>query len=170
MMIIVMVMVYYISLLVGPSALHLKSGDGSLRVHQAVFVFVLKNARFLYVVIGGYDLVHVNLLELVWVLRVLYLSQEVDSVSDLLLSELFNKEVTLDISDATALVLLAVLVLKVEASVDEVSYAAFGHLRPMLLLILLFLNRVEVAYVGSQAFETRGWRKEGHLLIYRRGI
>ena len=104
------------------------------------------------------------------ILRVLYLSQEVDSVSDLLLSELLNEEVTLDISDATALVLLAVLVLKVEASMDEVSHAALGHLRPVLLLILLFLNRVEVAYVGSQAFETWGRRQEGHLLINRRGI
>jgi len=86
------------------------------------------------------------------------------------LSELLNEEVTLDISDATALVLLAVLVLKVEASMDEVSHAALGHLRPVLLLILLFLNRVEVAYVSSQAFETWGWRQEGHLLINRRGI
>ena len=86
------------------------------------------------------------------------------------MSELLNEEVTLDISDATALVLLAVLVLKVEASMDEVSHAALGHLRPVLLLILLFLNRVEVAYVSSQAFETWGWRQEGHLLINRRGI
>jgi hypothetical protein len=106
----------------------------------------------LYVVIGGYDFVHVDLLELVRVLRVLYLSQEVDSVSDFLLSKLLNEEVTLDISDATALVLLTILVLEVEASVDEISNAAFGHLRPVLLLILLFLYRVEVAYVGSQAF------------------
>ena len=105
-----------------------------------------------------------------WVLRVLNLSQKVDSVSDLLLSELFNEEITLDISDATALVLLTVLVLKVEASVDEVSHAALGHLRPMLLLILLFLDRVEVADVGSQAFETWGRRQERHLLINRRGI
>lgn len=86
------------------------------------------------------------------------------------MSELLNEEVTLDISDATTLVLLTVLVLEVEASVDEVSHAALGHLRPMLLLILLFLNRVEVAYVGSQAFETWSWRQEGHLLINRRGI
>ena len=86
------------------------------------------------------------------------------------MSELLNEEVTLDISDATTLVLLTVLVLEVEASVDEISHAALGHLRPMLLLILLFLNRVEVAYVGSQAFETWSWRQEGHLLINRRGI
>jgi hypothetical protein len=90
------------------------------------------------------------------VLRVLYLSQEVDSVSDFLLSKLLNEEVTLDISDSTALVLLTVLVLEVEASVDEISHAALGHLRPVLLLILLFLNRVEVANVCSQAFETWG--------------
>ena len=86
------------------------------------------------------------------------------------MSELLNEEVTLDISDATTLVLLTVLVLEVEACVDKVSHAALGHLRPVLLLILLFLNRVEVAYVGSQAFETWSWRQEGHLLINRRGI
>ena len=86
------------------------------------------------------------------------------------MSELLNEEVTFDISDATTLVLLTVLVLEVEASVDEISHAALGHLRPMLLLILLFLNRVEVAYVGSQAFETWSWRQEGHLLINRRCI
>ena len=72
------------------------------------------------------------------------------------MSELLNEEVALNISDATALVLLTVLVLKVEASVNEVSHAALGHLRPVLLLILLFFNCVEVAYVGFQAFETWG--------------
>ena len=86
------------------------------------------------------------------------------------MSELLDEEVTLDISDATTLVLLTVLVLEVEASVDEVSHAARGHLRPVLLLILLFLNRVEVAYVGSQAFETWRRRQERHLLNRRGGI
>ena len=83
------------------------------------------------------------------------------------MSELLNEEVTLDIPDATALVLLTVLILEVEACVDEVSHPALGHLRPVLLLILLFLNCIEVANVGFQAFETWGCLKERQVLIHR---
>ena len=82
------------------------------------------------------------------------------------MAKLLDVEISFDILQTASFVLQAVLILKEEASVDEVSHTALGHLRPVLLLVLLFLNCLESSNMTLQVFERRCWRHEGGMLDF----